>query len=67
MSRARKTVVRKIRLGERSDLDSDVLAMTPADRVRLAWELSLEAAGLDKRHAAIQPRLQRSVVELHRR
>jgi hypothetical protein len=67
MSRSRTTVTRKIRIGEPSDLDRDVLAMTPADRVRLAWELSLEAAALDKRHAALQPRLQRSVVELHRR
>lgn len=67
MSGSRTTVTRKIRIGEHSDLDRDALAMTPADRVRLAWELSLEAAALDKRHAAIQPRLQRSFVELHRR
>jgi hypothetical protein len=67
MSRSRDTVTRKVGIGEFSDLDRDVLAMTPADRVRLAWELSLEAAAIDKRHATVQPRLQRSVVELHRR
>ncbi len=67
MNSSRKTATRKIRIGERSDLDRDVLALTPADRVRLAWELSLEAAAIDKRHASVQPRLQRSVVELYRR
>ena len=67
MSSAGKTAVRKIRLGERSDLDSDVLAMTPAERVKLAWELSLEATAIDTRHAPVRQRLQRSAVELHRR
>jgi hypothetical protein len=67
MRARREVVVRKLASGETSDLDRDVLRMTPAERVLLAWELSLEASSLAATNAAVQPRLQRSALVLYRR
>ncbi len=59
--------IRKITDRHAEGPDRYPLTLTPAERLELAWRLSLEAWSLAHPGEAREPRLQKSFVRLYRR